>query len=100
MDPIRLPRVVSEHDVGASLADHAADRGARRERAVELAVDVTQEHDVDGSEDRGGVTLFLLALRDERGEVGVTVPGSLGTIGAHADGDVRAGSGPFCDRRT
>ena len=100
VDPIRLPGIVSEHDVGAGLADDAADRRARREGTVELAVDVTQQHDVDGSEDRGGVTLFLLALRDERGEVGVTVPGSLGTIGAHADGHVRAGSGPFCERRT
>ena len=67
MDPIRLPGVVSEHDVGSSLTDHATDCSARCQPAVELAVDVAQEDDVDGAEDGRRVTLLLFTLCDECG---------------------------------
>src|SRR5262245_42914444 len=42
VDAVRLPRVVTEDDVGAALTDHAACGGTRPESALELAVDVPE----------------------------------------------------------
>ena len=89
MDAIRLPRIVPEHDIGLvrRITRHTA--AARGQVVVELAVDVPQEHDVGRAEHRRRVPLLLLARRDERGEVGVAVPGPLGPVGADTHRHVR-----------
>ena len=48
VEPVALPRVVAEHDLGSQLADHARDLAARHEVAVELAVDVAEEAHLAG----------------------------------------------------
>ena len=52
VEPVALPRIVAEHDLGSQLADHAGDAAAGLEVAVELAVDVAEEAHLAGGRRR------------------------------------------------
>ena len=99
MQAVRLPGIVTEHDVGLHLADRGADLGSRSEIVYQLAVDAAQEAHVDRAEDLGSVALLVFASRHQCGEIGVRVPRSLGAVGAHAEVHLGARVGPFRQRR-
>ena len=99
VEPVALPRVVAEHDVGSELADDACDLAPPFERRLELAVDAAEEHDLAGGAERlGGRALLVLALRDQRGGVGVGVPGALRAVGEHEVRDDAARRRPLGER--
>ncbi len=100
VDPVGLPRIVSEHDIGTGLTNDPARGGDRRSVTSELAVDVAQEDDVGRAEDRGGIPLLLLASGGQRAEIGVAVPGPLGTVRAYAHRHAGTCRGPLRERRT
>ena len=85
VEPVALPRVVAEHDVGPQPPDpvgHLAT--AWRRSGLELAVDPAEEHHLaGGAEGLGRGPLLDLAGGDQRGEVGVGVPRALRPVGAH-----------------
>ena len=67
VQPIALPRVVAEHDVRTQLTDHTRHPAAQLEPAVQLAVDLLEEHDLAGPvarEPARGLALLLPARGD------------------------------------
>ena len=72
---------------------------ARRQVVAQLPVDETEELHIARAERGAGISLLDLPFGDKGGDVGVTVPGALGAVGADAHRDVRAGVGPLGERR-
>ena len=102
VQPVALPRVVAEHDVGPQLAD---DRGRPRDTVarslVEVAVDAPEEAHLAGAvagQPAGRLALLVLAARDERRQVGDGVPRALRAVGAHEVVDDAAGGRPLGER--
>ena len=98
MQAIALPRIVTEHDVGAQLADHAGHLAAHDQIAVELAVDVIEEDHQPGvgaAQSPRCLALLALALLGQGGDVGVGIPRSLGSVGADQVVHDAAGVGPL-----
>ena len=92
VEAVALPRIVAEHDVGPQQADDPGHLAARGEVAVELAVDLAEEHDR-----RRVAPSALAAARcsswrsgDECGGVGRRVPGALRAVGAARGGARRS----------
>ena len=101
MEPVALPRVVTEHDVGPQLADDPGDLGDRRPIARQVAVDVPEEAHLAGAvtgQPAGRLALLVLAARHELRQVGRRVPRALGTVGAHEVVDDAAGRRPLGQR--
>ena len=102
VEPVSLPRVVTEHDVRPELADHQGDAARAVEVAVELAVDVVEEPHLAGAiagEPSCRLALLDLATRRERADVGVGVPRPLRAVGAHEVVDDASVGGPLGERR-
>ena len=98
---VALPRVVTEHDIGAKLAYHPGDLAASLQVAVELTVDVIEEAHfagIDTAQPTGRLDLFELTLGNEGGHIGVGVPGALRTIGTDQVMHDAAGRGPLGQR--
>ena len=98
MEPVRLPRVVGQHYVGARLADDAADRLDPASIGGQLAVDESEQHRCVARRGPRRPPAARRSRRDERGDVGVAVPRALGAVGADAHGDQRTGGGPLGER--
>ena len=100
---ITLPRIVAEHDLRAQLSDDLRDRATQRERAVEFAVDLAEEHHLTGRaarETSSSLALFVLPAADERSGVGRDVPGALRAVGADEVVHDAPGGRPLGERAT
>ena len=83
VEPVALPRVVAEQDVGTQPPDPAGDLGLGLPVGDQLAVDPAEEHHLaGGAEGPAAALLLVLAGGDQRVEVGVGVPGALRAVGA------------------
>ena len=99
VEAVPRPGVVAEQDVGSQPADPEGDLGHGVPVGDQVAVDPAQEGDLAGGAQGGGrVALLGLPGGDQGGGVGLDVPGPLGPVGAHQDGDLAAGLGPAGQR--
>ena len=101
MQPVALPRVVAEDDIGRQLADDAGDVADRGPIGDEIAVDAAEEADLAGAvagEPAGRLALLVAATGDERRQVGVDVPRALRPVGAHEVVDDAPGRRPLGER--
>ena len=84
MQPVLLPGVVTEHDVGPHRADQRAHRaGACAASASSSPSTAPKKCTSAAPSVRGRGALLLLAGGDQRGEVGVGVPRALRAVGEH-----------------
>jgi hypothetical protein len=100
MEAVALPRVVPEHDIGASVADGGTDPLATRTGRFQLTVDEPGEAHVRDPERGGGGPLLTLAGLDQCGRVGGRVPRPLRPVGEHEELAVGARCRPLRERRT
>ena len=95
MQSVAPPRVVTEHHFGLQLTNDARDLLALDEPRLQLAVGVTEEHDLTGRAERlRGGALLVLAHRDERGGVLARDPMSPSTRRCTRGGGPRSHSPP------
>ena len=98
MEPVALPRVMAEHDVGAEAANRPDDLGSRGHVVRQLAVDAAEKEDLarlGAGQSPGRLPLLLLSPVDERRLIGIRVPGALRAVRAHEVMDHAPLGGPL-----
>src|SRR5271165_4134647 len=99
MQPVALPRVMTEHHVGPYLADPGGNLEALAEAGLELAVGPAEKDHLALATERHRCRALLVAPSDdELGRVLREVPCSLGSVGADEVEDLAAVGRPFGER--
>jgi hypothetical protein len=96
MEPVSLPRIMSENDIGLCRANPVGNLIANVQCRLEFAVDMTEHDDLASRpEPTGGFHLFGSAQFNEFFRVLVGIPGSFGAVGQNEMIDDTSSGGPF-----
>ena len=100
MQAVRLPRIVTEHDVGPDVAGSPRTAAARAPESLPSSPSTQRRNStsVAPSTSAGVALLAPRGVATSAREVGVGVPGALRAVGADAQRDVGAGVGPLGER--
>lgn len=96
MEPVSLPRIVSEDDIRSESANVTGDLAHEGRRFGEFTVDLLEEDDLARrTQTARCLSLFELSSHDEGSGVGVDVPRAFRTVGENEVMNRASGRGPL-----